>query len=131
MRDTAHVSLPRMLGACALLALATPAHSHAQTIMGRILDDTRETPIAEALVRLLDRDGEERGQAMSDATGRFTITPPDPGEYYLEATRIGYQRATTPLLALTAAGSAPLELMMQPAPIGLGGGRGRSDPSRG
>jgi hypothetical protein len=101
------------------VALAAPVQ--AQTIAGVVLDEARESPVAGALILLLDRSGEERAQALSDPDGRFVITPPEAGEYYLAATRIGYEPTRSPLLALTMEGTAPLELMMRPAPIGLEG----------
>jgi len=94
----------------------------AQTVVGRVLDDARESPVSGALIRLLDRDGKHKGEALADSLGRFILVPPKDGDYYLEATRIGYQRTLTPLLALHAnGGTAPLDLMMTPAPVGLEG----------
>lgn len=93
----------------------------AQTITGTVLDEARKSPVAGALVVLLDEEGEERAQALSDASGDFVIAPPEAGRYYLAVTRIGYHPTRSPLLALTFEGSAPLDLMMQPAPIGLEG----------
>jgi hypothetical protein len=93
----------------------------AQTIIGYAVDDDRGSPVAGAVVRLLDRDGNERGQALADSAGRFVLSPPEPGEYSLEATRLGYQITRSPLLALTGIGTAELELIMVPAPIGLEG----------
>lgn len=110
------------LAVAALLALALPSPSLGQALSGRVLDERLERPVAGALLRLLDKDGKERGQALADSVGRFRLAPPKPGEYYLEATRIGYRRAVSPLLAFTGAeGTAELELMMAPAPIGLEG----------
>ena len=94
---------------------------HAQTLAGRVLDEVRESPVSGALVVLLDRAGEERAQALSDDAGNFVLAPPVAGEYYLAATRIGYQPTRSPLIALRMEGTAPIELMMQPAPIGLEG----------
>ena len=117
--------LPPLSGAILLLlafAVVPAPPLTAQTVVGRTLDDARGGPVGGALVRLLDRDGEERAQAVADAAGRFVIMPPKRGEYYLEATRIGYRRAVTPLLALSEGGhTAELDLMMAPAPIGLEG----------
>lgn len=110
------------LGWCLVaLALGAPG-AGAQSVEGRVVDDARESPVAGALLRLLDRDGDERARAESDAAGRFRLAPPRPGEYYLEATRLGYRRALTPLLAFSSVeGSVPLEILMSPAPIGLEG----------
>jgi hypothetical protein len=103
------------------LVLAGPHGTAAQTLMGRVLDQSREAPVSGARVALLDRHGEERTEVLTDAQGRFVIAPPDPGDYYLEATRIGYHRARSPLLALRDTIAATVDLMMQPAPIGLEG----------
>ena len=65
--------------------------------------------------------GPERAQAATDSLGRFTLYAPEPGDYYLEAIRLGYHRTRSPLLALGGEGSAELELMMTPAPLGLPG----------
>lgn len=106
----------------AVVALAASAPLTAQTLVGRVLDDARESPVAGALVRLLDRDGKERARALADSEGRFALGPPKAGEYYLEATSLGYQRTLSPLLAFTQGqGTAAVDLMMVPAPIGLEG----------
>lgn len=103
----------------AVLALAAPAG--AQTIIGQVLDDVHLAPVPGAVVRLLDRDGSARAQALADSLGRFTLAPPEDGEYVMEAVRLGYETARTPLLALHVGGTAPLELTMVPRPIGLEG----------
>jgi len=116
-----------LLAAAALAASSAPAA--AQTLRGRALDEVRETPVAGALVRLLDRDGKERAQAVADSLGRFVLAPPRAGEYYLEATRLGYHRSLSPLLALTGEGAAvPVELLLAPAPVGVEGVAVTVDP---
>jgi len=109
-------------GVAVLLALlvAAPALS-AQTIVGRVLDDARNSPVAGAIVRLLDEEDEERAQAIADSLGRFTLAPPENGHYVLEAVRLGYERTRSPLLDMHEGGSVPLDLMMTPLPIGLEG----------
>jgi len=111
-----------------VLSVAGPSPIHAQTLLGRVLDEARESPVTGALVVLLDREGEERAQALSGIDGRFTLTPPENGEYYLDVTRIGYQPTRSPLLALSVEGTTPIEVMMQPAPIGLEGFEVEVDP---
>lgn len=101
--------------------LAAPMDARAQTILGRVLEEGRDAPVAGALVLLLDRNGEERAQALADAEGQFVIRPPAEGEYYLQARRLGYETTRSPLLALVTEGTAPLDLMMVPAPVGLEG----------
>lgn len=102
-----------------LLLLPTPGAG--QRIAGQVLDEVRASPVAGALVVLLDRDGNEQAQVLADGEGRFVLAPPAPGEFYLQATRLGYAPTRSPLLALGTEGSAHLELMMRPLPIGLEG----------
>ncbi len=113
----AGIPLPALL---AVAALAPPALC-AQTIVGRVLDDARGSPVAGAVVRLLDRGDHERATAMADSAGRFTLAPPKAGDYVLEAVRLGYERTRSPLLQLHEGGSVPLDLMMTPQPVGLEG----------
>lgn len=101
--------------------LGHPGQLDAQTILGRVVDDARNSPVAGAAVRLLDRDGKERANAVSDSVGRFTLTPPEAGDYYLSAERIGYEATRSPLISLHLGGTAPLDLMLAPAPLGLEG----------
>lgn len=108
----------------ALLTVAVggiPSPGVAQTLVGQAIDEVRGSPVSGVIVRLLDRNEVERAQAAGDTLGRFVLGAPEPGEYYLEAIRLGYQRTRSPLLALRGEGSAELELMMTPAPLGLPG----------
>jgi len=117
---------PRRLGAptvaavLALLGVAAPP-LRAQAILGRVLDDARGSPVAGAIVRLLDEGEEERANAIADSLGRFTLAPPQNGRYMLEAVRLGYERTRSPLLDMHEGGSVPLDLMMKPLPVGLEG----------
>ena len=116
-RVTALGALPLLLG----IAASAPTDAHAQTLLGRVLDQVNETPVDGAIISLVTRDGEERMQTLSDSLGRFTLTPPEAGEYVLVADRIGYTETRSPLLALGVEGSAPIDLMMVPEPIGIEG----------
>ena len=95
--------------------------SSAQTIEGRILDQENEAPVGGAIVILVERDGDERARALADSLGRFRISPPEAGEYYVVAERFGYFETRSPLIALRTEGLAALELMLVPEPIGLEG----------
>jgi hypothetical protein len=98
-----------------------PSPVRGQTILGRVLDQFSEEPVDGVIVLLIARTGEERERALSDAGGRFVLTPPDAGEYLLVTDRFGYVETRSPLLSLTTEGQAPLDLMIAPAPIGLEG----------
>lgn len=93
----------------------------AQTVLGRVLDEANGLPVAGAIVRLLDDNGQERAQAVADSAGSFVMRRPATGEYALEATRIGYQPTRSPLLRFTGDTAVPLEILMSPAPVGLPG----------
>lgn len=103
------------------LAAAATCPLAAQTIDGRVIDGTNENGVGGASVALVDRDGAERARALTDSVGRFLLRPPEAGEYYLTADRLGYAAARSPLLALTTEGRAALELVVEPEPIGLEG----------
>jgi hypothetical protein len=101
--------------------ILAPSPVRGQTILGRVLDQFSEEPVDGVIVLLVARTGEERERALSDADGRFVLTPPDAGEYLLVTDRFGYVETRSPLLSLTTEGQAPLDLMIAPAPIGLEG----------
>lgn len=105
---------------CTLLA-GTPLPASAQTLVGRVLEERRETAVGGAVVSLIDRQGRERLQVLADSAGRFVLVPPEAGEYVLQAVRLGYETTRSPLLALTVEGRTTLDLMMVPLPIGLEG----------
>lgn len=107
----------------ALLALGTAAHPlAAQTVAGRVLDDTRGSPVSGAVVRLLDPKDKEKAQAMTDSLGRFTLAPPEDGKYVMVVERLGYETTRSPLFAMHVGGDpVPLDLMMTPAPLGVEG----------
>lgn len=107
---------------CAVVGtLAAPSAVDAQTIEGRVLDQENEQPVGGAIVVLVEREGDERVRALADSVGRFRLTPPEPGEYYVVAERFGYFETRSPLIALRTEGTAALDLMLVPEPIGLEG----------
>ena len=94
----------------------------AQTLQGRVLDDSDETPVATALVRLVDEAGELSGVGAADSTGFFRIVAPAPGVYRLRAERIGYEDVETPLLEAGRDDAVyPVDLLMRRAPIPIPG----------
>jgi len=111
---------PLVLALAVTVALPSAASAF-QLIRGQVLDEVRETGISDALVQLTTRDGDTVEQTLSDGFGRFVVTPPRVGEYYLVVEALGYFRTTTPLLALSTEGTANLDITLQPQPIGLEG----------
>lgn len=103
------------------LGSAAATDGAAQSVSGRVLDEARETPVAGAVVRLAEQDGDTRVEVVADSLGRFVLRPPEAGEYVVEAERIGYEPFRSPLLAMEAEGSVRFDLLMRPRPIGLEG----------
>ncbi len=110
-------------GAALLLGIAlfVATDSAAQTLVGSVLEEGRNTPVAGATISLVDQDGEHRAYAISDSLGHFQLAPPEPGEYVVEAAALGYEPANSPLFAMTLEGSVPFEFVLRPSPIGLEG----------
>lgn len=104
-----------------MLLSGQPTPVAGQTLVGRVLDQVGEQPLGGAMVALVARTGEARDRTVTDADGRFTLTPPEPGEYLVTSERFGYATTRSPLFALTTEGEAPVELLMAPEPIGLEG----------
>jgi len=108
----------------ALLFVATAASPESvsgQTLLGRVLEEGRETPVASAAISLLDRDGRSRASTLADSLGRFVLTPPEAGEYIVESVGLGFETTRSPLLAMTVSDTVPFEITMFPIPLGLEG----------
>lgn len=104
------------------LALAFGAPAAAQTFAGRVLDSFDESPVATALVRLVDAEGEQQAVAIADSAGTYQVVAPGPGVYRLEAARIGYENFETPMLEVARTdGTYPIDLVLTPEPVELAG----------
>lgn len=88
---------------------------------GELLDESNEEPVPEATLTLRSRDGEEVAQAVSDSAGHFALPAPGPGEYRIEAVRIGYEELRTPLLRLDGEEVPGVEILLRPLPVPLEG----------
>lgn len=93
----------------------------AQTLTGRVLEEGRETPIPGAVITLVDREGDRRAGTTADSLGRFTLAPPEPGQYAVVASRVGYRTTRSPLFALRTTGTSTFDILMSPEPVGLAG----------
>ncbi len=104
------------------LLLGFGGDAGAQTVEGRVLDGEDERPVATAVVRLVDADGDEQAVTAADSLGRYSLEVPEPGIYRLRAERIGYDPLETPLLEMGRAdGVYPLDLLVQRSPVPIEG----------
>lgn len=104
-----------------LCVLAAPP-LRAQTFAGRVIEDGSDQPVAAALVRLLDDEGEQIAIAIADSSGAYRLRAPEPGIYRLDAERIGFETFQTPLLdAGFADRSYPIDLVLRSDPLELPG----------
>jgi Carboxypeptidase regulatory-like domain len=108
--------------AAAAGTVSLPVCGYAQTFQGRVVDGRDERPVATALVRLVDVQGEALSVTIADSTGFYSVEAPEPGIYRLEAARLGFLALESPLLdASIADGIYPIDLLMTSAPVELPG----------
>jgi hypothetical protein len=91
----------------------------AVSVSGRVFDSSTGLPLVSADVHLF-RDGRPVALAMSDSSGRYTLTVPDSGDYVLLGQRPGYFQRESPLPPLAELdGHTSLDLVLQSEAIEL------------
>ena len=95
-------SVARVAAAFCLASVAS-THLAAQTIRGTVTDPASGAVVAEALVIMVNDDGEPVATVLTSADGSFAFSPPGPGGYMVGVTGLGYQQAITPRLEVGAA----------------------------
>ncbi|MDR0786832.1 MAG: SusC/RagA family TonB-linked outer membrane protein [Gemmatimonadota bacterium] len=110
-------SLRKYVVTAALLTGGIPAVGFAQTgvISGTVVDSGNGQPIPTAQVYL---QGTSRN-ALTSATGTFTLTGVPAGTYTIVAQRIGYQQSTQGGVVVGATGTASVTVRMAPAALAL------------
>lgn len=73
----------------AFLALV-PLGAAAQSIQGNVVVEADESPLEGVHLLLLDADGEQHGETLSDEEGWFVLPVPRSGEWIVAADLIGY-----------------------------------------
>ena len=135
----AYLRLPRaphpravVLGVCLAALLAVPAES--QVVRGQVVDDQSGAAISVVDVSILDADGNVLRTTTSDAEGAFMIGTRAPGEYQLQAQRLGFETVTTEALELHRDSIVEVVIRMSSEAIALDPleviGRGESDLNR-
>ena len=82
---------------CLTLFLATlvPIPTAAQPVIGAVVEEGTNMPVAGAMVILFDSTGTQVARVLSNATGKFLVRALDPGPHYITVERIGYASWTT------------------------------------
>lgn len=111
----------RIVGVLVLASMVPGARLAAQTFEGRVVDERDERPVSGALVRLVDAEGAARGVSIANADGFYRLAAPAPGEYRLEAARLGFHNFETPLLQASTDGVYRIDLLLSAAPVELPG----------
>lgn len=111
-----------VVAAVTVLLSAFSAPARAQTFQGRVTGQGDGQPVATALVKLVDEEGEQLALTIADSAGLYRLEADEPGTFRLVAERIGYRPFETPLLAAgIAEGLYPIDIEMAPAPVELRG----------
>lgn len=109
------IALAILLGA-PLGAQAPAADTLDQAIVGVLVDDSDNRPIATATVTLL-RGPDRLASATTDADGRFVLPVPLPGFYRLEARRLGYALTESQLVEVETGLTLTVEFRILPDAI--------------
>ncbi len=86
-------------------------------IVGRVVDDLTESPLAEARVTLLDRDGAVLGRTVTPDDGTFEFQVRNAKAVRLRVERMGYQPNTSPLLYFDVRKFFQVEMRLDPEAI--------------
>lgn len=119
------------------LVVGVPAALTAQTIHGELVERESGQPVPGAFVILVDSAGAERGQALTDPSGRFLLRAPTAGAYHVKTAMIGWRSWVSPVLRLAPGGSVryrlevPLQPVRLPEIVVEGERRCRTDPDTG
>ena len=107
------------LSAVLLLLGVLRSTAQAQTVQGRVVQLPRETPIAGALVVLVDSAGHDISRVASSASGGFVLTASAAGRYTVAVRQIGWKTWQSPAFELSGAHSQPLVLRVDAEPFTL------------
>ena len=110
--------LLRTLAFAALLPLLLAEAMSAQTVRGMVLEDTTKTPVAGALIELLEHDS-VRASATTDSLGWFKIELDAPGSFRLRPSHPSYTAVRSDTLTVGKGEIVTLTVRMGRAAIPL------------
>jgi len=97
--------------ACTILFAAS---AEAQIVLGHVVEDGSDNPVAAASVSLIDNRNNVIGQAIADSTGHFLLKTTESGHYRLRVTALGYQTVLTPGLDVNFAEQYQVRIVLSP-----------------
>ncbi|HVX38641.1 MAG TPA: carboxypeptidase regulatory-like domain-containing protein [Gemmatimonadaceae bacterium] len=106
---------------CSILVagLLVPGVLQAQRVQVALRDSTDQSPIARALVSLVDATGATVAEALTDAAGHRDLAAAAGGQYRVRVRRIGYEPYLSAPLSLTPGATIPLALAIPAAKVDL------------
>jgi hypothetical protein len=104
--------------ASTLLGILPPSLS-AQTLAGRLLDASRESPIALGRVTLVDLEGLPVVFTVADTDGSFVLMGPEEGDYWVTAQSLFYWEYSDGPITLLEADTVLVEFRLVPNPTEL------------
>ncbi len=106
-----------MMVVFAALLLTPPVA--AQTILGRLVEDSTGTAIVTGTIFLLDRDSIVVSSSVADSLGRFTLQAPAHGVYLLRAEAIGYHAGSSNDIDVSNADTVEVQLRLSAQAVPL------------
>lgn len=114
---TRSAALSAFVSGVLFVLLASPPSLDAQTISGTLRDSDSRQPIPLGLVLMYTEAGDSVTSTISDGSGRFRISSPDPGSFILQAAALGYRETPVGVFDLGDGGSMTVEYLLAPAPL--------------
>ena len=103
------------------LLAAHPSAAAPQTLRGAVLEAGTDRPVQQARLVLFNTRGDTLAYSISDGRGRFSVSFPEPGDFLLQATALGYRSSRGGIFELGRGGEMILEIRLHPAPISIEG----------
>ncbi len=100
------------------LCLVAPATGAGQQVKGTVTDPTVQQPVPDALVVMVNEQGDRVATVFTTEAGEFTLDVPQLGAYRVGVARIGYQQAITPQFQVAEADVA-LDIFLPADPVAL------------
>ncbi len=110
----------RTAGTLLLLSIAIDLQTaHAQVVRGFVSEATTGSPIAGALVTLVDTTGREYARGMTAASGSFSLAGTPGGTRQVQVARIGYRAWQSQQFTAAALDTVQLRLQVEDLPVQL------------